>query len=300
MIARILVFVSLLSIPLLSLADNENSTYYSVRPDYRKCASPLCGGVFVQRVNRPSTRCADGRLQGECYVATIDLSALKLSADQEAAARLRIETGTTLLKGRLHKIQYDLFGPLGEFTASELWEAASDGRPSGPFFRTTDQGIVCITTPCQSFAEFKLNSRSQRAIAGVDLSRVGASDKLVAAAYTATQMPEGILVAGRHRPLTGPADRAAELVASQFYLMVTTDKPQSCFVGGCSSELCGDNPDMYSFCIWRPEFSCYGAEKAITRCERQADDRCGWTPTAQLQQCLNETTQGATPGSLAD
>ena len=31
------------------------STYYSARPDTRRCVAPLCGGWWVKRVNRSST-----------------------------------------------------------------------------------------------------------------------------------------------------------------------------------------------------------------------------------------------------
>jgi len=50
----------------------DNSNFYSVRPDYRRCVSPLCGGYFVKRVNQSRTRCVNGRLMSECYVAEID------------------------------------------------------------------------------------------------------------------------------------------------------------------------------------------------------------------------------------
>src|SRR5262249_46546639 len=49
-----------------------NSSFYSFRHDLRKCASPRCGGFFVKLVNQSRTRCADNRLQSECYVANID------------------------------------------------------------------------------------------------------------------------------------------------------------------------------------------------------------------------------------
>jgi len=29
----------------------SSSTFYLVRPDLRRCASPMCGGYFVRRVN---------------------------------------------------------------------------------------------------------------------------------------------------------------------------------------------------------------------------------------------------------
>src|ERR1044072_6152285 len=50
----------------------SNSTFYLLRPDLRRCASPMCGGYFVRRVNSVLTRCANGRQLSERYVARID------------------------------------------------------------------------------------------------------------------------------------------------------------------------------------------------------------------------------------
>ena len=52
---------------------NARALYYTIRPDFRRCAPPLCGGFWVQAVNRKDTRCADGSLQEECYVAHLDM-----------------------------------------------------------------------------------------------------------------------------------------------------------------------------------------------------------------------------------
>ena len=58
-----------------------------------------------------------------------------------------------------------------------------------------------------------------------------------------------------------------------------------CKTGGCSGELCldADAEGMVSSCVYRPEYACY----ALTACEPQADGRCGWTPTPELESCLN-------------
>lgn len=57
----------------------------------------------------------------------------------------------------------------------------------------------------------------------------------------------------------------------------------ACYVGGCSSEICSDRPDMASTCIFRSEFACY---KTAT-CERQKSGECGWTESSELHSCLN-------------
>jgi len=56
-----------------------------------------------------------------------------------------------------------------------------------------------------------------------------------------------------------------------------------CYIGGCSQQICSDEPDVVSTCEYRPEYACYGS----ATCERQADGKCGWTETASLKACLN-------------
>jgi hypothetical protein len=55
-----------------------------------------------------------------------------------------------------------------------------------------------------------------------------------------------------------------------------------CHVGGCSSQLCTDDPDAASTCEYRAEYACYTG----ARCERQANGTCGWTKTDELSACL--------------
>lgn len=55
-----------------------------------------------------------------------------------------------------------------------------------------------------------------------------------------------------------------------------------CYVGGCSSQICSDSPDVVSTCEFRAEYACYRTAK----CERQASGECGWTDTAELRMCI--------------
>lgn len=59
-----------------------------------------------------------------------------------------------------------------------------------------------------------------------------------------------------------------------------------CYVGGCSGQICSDQPNMVSTCEFTPSYSCY--QSANTTCERQANGQCGWTQTDELAQCLND------------
>ncbi|HKY30261.1 MAG TPA: DUF6748 domain-containing protein [Pyrinomonadaceae bacterium] len=249
----------------------STSTYYTVRPDVRRCASPLCGGYFVKRVNYPRTRCANGRLAPECYVAEIDWG-----------QQPEIETRGALLRGNVVPKFFPRFGNLGAFRVSESWQAASDAQPSGTFYRLKDRGVRCITYPCPTHHEAKLNTKIHANVAGADLNGSGANEDLIAEASQAMTEIDGILVAGTHAPVTGPGGRSRQVKASQFYLRAqkqASNKP--CMKTGCSSQVCADE-NVITTCEWRPEYECY--QKA--KCERQADGKCGFTRTPELLACL--------------
>jgi eight-cysteine-cluster-containing protein len=59
----------------------------------------------------------------------------------------------------------------------------------------------------------------------------------------------------------------------------------SCYVGGCSGQLCSDSQDMASTCEWREQYACYRE----ATCERQVNGLCGWTDTPKLKACLINT-----------
>ncbi len=61
-----------------------------------------------------------------------------------------------------------------------------------------------------------------------------------------------------------------------------------CFVGGCSGEVCSDQKDVVSACVYRSEFACY---KEAT-CTRQSSGKCGWTHTPALERCLSDAASG--------
>src|SRR3954454_19427534 len=54
-------------------------TYFEVWSDLRKCASPVCGGFFLARLNRSYTTCADHTSKAACYVPALDWSEANLS-----------------------------------------------------------------------------------------------------------------------------------------------------------------------------------------------------------------------------
>lgn len=263
-----------------------NSTFYSVRRDRRRCVSPMCGGYFVKRVNLTSTRCGDGRWKSECYVAEINWN-----------GQSENDSDGLLVRGNIVAKRYERFGNLGELRVSESWKAAGANQPVGTFYRVRDRGLRCITFPCPTHSEAKLNSSLRRNIAGVNLQGAGLDGSATSAVNMAITGPEGVIVTGRDVRVTGPGGRSFELRATQVYVRnklesgssnpdVGSPKPGSgsmkpCVRGGCSNQVCADHP-VITTCEWRPEYECY--QKA--ECKRQSDGNCGFTKTRELTECL--------------
>jgi hypothetical protein len=146
----------------------------------------------------------------------------------------------------------------------------------GEVVRVTSTGIVCVAAPCPVLQAAPLNRKGAHELAGLDFRDADASQEQIEAAQ---KNPGGMLLAGKEYTISGPAGQMPGLLVVHLFTQV---RPASCYVGGCSAELCTDQPDAVSTCIYKPEFECY--RDAI--CARQADQRCGWTPTSELEACL--------------
>lgn len=258
---------------------NSTSTFYSLQRDQRRCVSPLCGGYFVSRVNLSSTRCANGRFMQECYVAEIDWS-----------GQPENDSDDMLVRGTIVAKRFGRFGNLGELRVSESWKSIGANQSVGTFYHVRDRGVRCITFPCPTHHEAKLNSSFSRNIAGVSLEGASLGENNAPVVYAAMTGPDGVIVIGRDVVVTGPGGRSFELRATQVYVRSKTNggsmKPDTgsmkpCFKTGCSSQVCSDHA-VVTTCEFRPEYACY--QKAA--CERQADGNCGFTKTAELTECL--------------
>jgi eight-cysteine-cluster-containing protein len=283
MIFRALVLAVFLGVPVLSTAAPEvdslagTSSFYTIRRDLRRCASPMCGGYFIKLANQARTRCANGRYMAECYVASIEWNGLSEPQNNNALVR-----GSLSTRGNRP-------GKYGVLQAREVWLAGSDNQPSGIFYRVRDRGIRCIAAPCETHHEAKLNTSVSRNVAGVDLSAAGAPDNVVSDANQAMTSPDGVLAAGDHTPVTGPAGRSQMLKVTQFYLRAkpggtssgNDNQNKPCFKTGCSGQVCADE-EVVTTCEYRPEYACYKTAK----CERQANGKCGFTDTPELRRCL--------------
>lgn len=239
----------------------------------------MCGGYFVKRVNLSYTRCANGRWSRECYVAEIDWN-----------GQPENDSDDLLMRGDIVAKRYARFGNLGEFRVIESWKSLGDNQPTGTFYLVRDRGGRCITHPCPTHSEIKLNSNFSRNIAGLNLQGAGLEESSASIVNAALTGRDGVIVSGDDVRVTGPGGRSFELRATQVYVRNRTggvpDKPDSgsmkpCFKTGCSSQVCADQT-VVTTCEFRPEYACY--QKAT--CERQADGNCGFTKTPELTECL--------------
>jgi hypothetical protein len=119
-------------------------------------------------------------------------------------------------------------------------------------------------------------------------SAMGVSTNEFTPGKTITTESESVTLLG-----VSPEKRAGEQLADADYRFTFEVKKRTppvsagqCYVGGCSQQLCTDQPNMASTCEFRPEYACY----KTARCERQASGQCGWTLDAAAVACLENPT----------
>jgi hypothetical protein len=194
--------------------------YYTVRRDFRKCVSPICGGYFIKQVNLKATPCVDGVFREECYVSAIDWSSLKVSAYE--LVKIQNDDGSrVILRGNIVPVEFPGFGEFGNLRVKEAFYAATNAPAKGTFVGIKDNGIRCITTPCFSTNQLVLNQPKISQVSSIDLSQTGATQKQLDAA-TSEIFGQGLIAVGRTEVVENvdPTKRDTKFVSTQFYLRV--------------------------------------------------------------------------------
>lgn len=196
---------------------NGTATYYRVRPDPRLCPSPICGGWWVQRVNRDDTVCGDGIAASQCYAASIDLTELKLTEERRLTLERAFSTGTTLVRGRLVRrpAKQPPLKELDTFVATEVWLRSGQARTPGLVYRVEDNGIRCVRAPCFWLHASVLNTTQHRNVSSLAFAPSNASETAIRRARAALD-DTGVIVEGRVVAGKPAGDRT--LRASAFWL----------------------------------------------------------------------------------
>lgn len=114
-------------------------------------------------------------------------------------------------------------------------------------------------------------------------SGMGLSEQVLTLGDTVTTEAEEISLVG-----VSPGTLAGREIADADYRLTFEVKERKlsgtgqCFVGGCSAQLCTDDPEAVSTCEYRAEYACY----KTAECKRQENGECGWTETRELRSCL--------------
>ncbi|MBA3499496.1 MAG: hypothetical protein M4D80_20160 [Myxococcota bacterium] len=273
------------------IAADGNYTYFAIRGDVRRCASPYCGGEFLTRLNRTNTVCHDGKPSSSCYTPELDFSESGLKPAAQDKLRLAVGQGAigpgvkAIVRGRFARYgtMKGIGHDMGRFIVTEAWVAQSAAVTDGVFVRVKDNGVRCIAEPCPSTGEAALNTSRSANLSAIDFEPSGLTDEQVAVLTEAMFNPSGMIIAGDRFTQKINGTWAKGRTATNVFIRVeNAAQSEGCFVGGCSSQICSDQEGVISTCEFRPEYACYQEAS----CERQASGDCGWTQTPALTTCL--------------
>ncbi len=144
------------------------ATIYSVKPDYRKCAYPLCGGWFLAPINQHSLQIESedeayqnsSSIASSIYVAHINYKALGLKPAQIQELEAVMRSEQALLRGTITSSASTTLSPTNSKTliANGAWTSANKTVALGPYLKIASSGIICVTTPCPYYKANLINS----------------------------------------------------------------------------------------------------------------------------------------------
>ncbi len=100
--------------------------------------------------------------------------------------------------------------------------------------------------------------------------------------FTKPTSTAGTLILQKDNP-SGLPEHDVQISIPLLFKQDSQVNTKPCIITGCSKQLCAED-EVVTTCEFKPEYVCY--TKAV--CERQADGKCSWTKTIDLEVCLNE------------
>jgi hypothetical protein len=187
-----------------------------------------CTHVELARANRSTTACADGTTSDHCDVRTLDFTKAGLSATKldDVMAKLQASAADPsvgaqlLVRGKYVHGTNPVYQGVDwvTFQVTEVWAAQLDGGTlDGTFVMVSDNGKRCITAPCSSTTEARVNSSRTMDIDGLDF---GDATDLSEKVYSAMTQPDGAIVNGfrTHGTISGRSTSLRSV--EQVYLRV--------------------------------------------------------------------------------
>ncbi len=206
---------------------SESIRTYSVQPDYRRCASPMCGGWFLTPVNLPTLHIqteeealAPPATLAPIYVAAVNYRALGLTPEEIAKLEAQMRQGLALLRGALRPYVWPTGSPsttpLNILVANGAWTAANQNRPVGSYLNVKSSGIVCITTPCPYYKAELINTSVTSLFDELNFKRAELTPEQELRARRAVA-EGGLVLTGVPYPFQGVAGQGRGLAATQVY-----------------------------------------------------------------------------------
>ncbi len=198
----------------------ESALTYSVKPDYRKCAFPVCGGWYITPVNQYSLALEDSDeayqhsllLPNSIYVATINYKALGLTPDQIATLEDSLRKGQGLLRG----VVKTAAAKYSTLVAQAAWTSPNANTPVGPYLNVSSSGIVCITTPCPYYKAELINSFYSSNFHELVFDQAGLNEKQESVAWQAVA-EGGLVLTGVKYVSQGQVGTGTGISASKVY-----------------------------------------------------------------------------------
>lgn len=202
------------------------ATTYSVKPDYRKCAFPLCGGWYLTPLNQFSLQLEteDEAYQNSLlvpnsiYVANIDLKKLRLSEKQTEELQLAMHNQQALLRGVVNKglsiLTTNVKSP--SFSTEAAWIGANKNDAAGPYLKVASSGIVCITTPCPYFKADLVNTNYSFQFHELSLEKAALDSDQEAQAWQAIAS-RGLLITGLKYESQGQIGTGVGIAATKVF-----------------------------------------------------------------------------------
>lgn len=197
---------------------------YQVRPDYRRCAAPMCGGWFLTPVNQFSRQLETEEeayenslsVAKEIYIYDIDYSQLELTREQLQELQTAMRSQQALLRGAVSTSPISRLRPTPSLRANGAWVSANTREPYGPFLSITSTGIACITTPCPYYRADLINTLFSTVFDELNLEKAELDREQTTRAWRAVAT-DGLVITGVRYSSKGLAGQGTGIAATKVY-----------------------------------------------------------------------------------